>query len=255
MGDIPAARHALRILKFVASQNGPVRAATLVRELDIPRSTAYQLIKVMRDEAFLVHFPEDRSYGLSPLLSEIGSNYLRTDKLGLMAEPLLKKLVKRTGLPVVAHLGVLHGDEIEYVAKSAAPRAPSLVTGIGIHLPAHLTATGRAILSMLPKEQVRALYPHPSSLTMRNGRGPRTLGELDDILAATRARGYALETGDITPDYASVAVGSLDHNGYPAAAIGITFRKIAVDIGVWSQLGAAAQISAGALSMRLRGKV
>ena len=81
------------------------------------------------------------------------------------------------------------------------------------------------------------------------------LRELDDILLETRTRGYAVETGEITPEYASVAVAALDHNGYPAAAIGITFRKIAVDQTLWKQLGAAAQISAGALSMRMRGKI
>lgn len=255
MADIPAARQALRILKYLATQSGPVRAATLVRELEIPRSTTYQMIKVMLDEGFLVHFPEDSAYGLSPLVFEMGSNYLRTSKVSRLAEPLLQKLVKRTGLPVVGHLGVLHNDEVEYVVKCAAPRAPSLVTEIGVRLPAHLTATGRAILALLPREQVRALYPHASSLTTRDGRGPTTLRELDEILAETRARGYAVETGEITPDYASVAVASLDHNGFPAAAVGITFRKIAVDVGIWPQLGAAAQISAGALSMRLRGKI
>lgn len=255
MSDIPAARHTLRVLKYVASQSGPVRASTVMRELELPRSTTYQLIKVMQEEGFLVHFPEDRAYGLSPLVFEIGSNYLRTSKVSRLAEPLLEKLVKRTGLPVVAHLGVLHGDDIEYVVKHAAPRSPALVTDIGVHLPAHLTATGRAILALLPKEQVRALYPDPASLTKRNGRGPSTLRELDEILIETRARGFAMETGEITPEYASVAVASLDHNGYPAAAVGLTFRKIAVDIGIWPQLGAAAQISAGALSMRLRGKI
>jgi DNA-binding IclR family transcriptional regulator len=255
MSNIPAATHTLRLVKFLASQSGPVRASTIVRELEIPRSTTYDLIKVMQAEGFLVHFPEDRAYGLSPLVSEIGTSYLRASKVSRLAEPLLDKLVKRTGLPVVAHLGVLRGDDIEYVVKLAAPRAPSLVTDIGVHLPAHLTATGRAILALLPKEQVRALYPDQASLTTRNGRGPASLREFDEILSETRARGYGIETGEVTPDYASVAVASLDHNGYPAAAIGITFRKIAVDRGIWPQLGAAAQISAGALSMRLRGKI
>lgn len=255
MSDIPAARHALRVLRFVASQSGPVRASTVMREVGLPRSTTFQLIKVMQEEGYLVHFPEDRAYGLSPLMAELGNGYLRAGKVSRLAEPLLEKLVRRTGLPVVGHLGVLHNDNVEYVVKHAAPRAPSLVTDIGVHLPAHLTATGRAILALLPREQVRALYPHPASLTTRNGRGPATLREFEDILAETRARGYAVETGEVTPDCASVAVAALDHNGYPAAAIGITFRKIAVDAGIWPQLGAAAQISAGALSMRLRGKI
>jgi DNA-binding IclR family transcriptional regulator len=255
MADIPAARHTLRLLKYVAAQSGPVRASTMARDLEIPRSTTYQLIRVMQDEGFLVHFPEDRAYGLSPLVSEIGSSYLRSSKLARLAEPLLEKLVRRTGLPVVGHLGVLHGDDIEYVVKFAAVRAPTLVTDIGVHLPSHLTATGRAILSCLPREQVRALYPDQASLTTRNGRGPASLKAFDAILLETRTRGWAMETGEITPDYASIAVAALDHNGYPAAAIGLTFRKIAVDAGLWKQLGAAAQITAGALSMRMRGKI
>ncbi|GAB3596638.1 IclR family transcriptional regulator [Microbacterium tumbae] len=255
MSDIPAARHALRVVKYLAAQTSPVRASALARDLCIPRSTTYQLIKVLQDEGFLVHYPEERTYGLSPLLAEIGSSYLRAAKLSLLAKPLLEKLVRRTGLPVVSHLGVLHGNDIEYVVRHAAPRAPTLVTEHGVHLPAHLTATGRAVLSLLGKDQLRALYPDPSNLTTRNGRGPASLRELDDILAETRSRGYAIENGEIGDDLASVAVAALDHNGQPAAAVGITFRKIAVDLNLWPQLGAAASISAGALSMRLRGKI
>ena len=52
---MPAARSALRVLSLLAEQAGPVRAATIARELSLPRSSAYQLLQVMRDEGFLVH--------------------------------------------------------------------------------------------------------------------------------------------------------------------------------------------------------
>ncbi|WBU37668.1 IclR family transcriptional regulator [Homoserinibacter sp. YIM 151385] len=255
MSDIPAARNALRVLKFVAAQSGPVRATTLSRELDIPRSSTYQLIKVMQDEGFLVHFPEERAYGLSPLVSEVGSASMRAGRLERLARPLLVKLVKRTGLPVVGHVSVLQGTDVVYVAKEAAQRAPTLVTDIGVHLPAHLTATGRSILAHFSPKQVRALYPARDSLFHRAEAGPSTLRELDALLEETRSRGWAVESGEITKDHASVAVAALDHNGYPAASIGLTFRVTAVDIHLWRQLGAAAAITAGALSMRLRGRI
>jgi DNA-binding IclR family transcriptional regulator len=255
MSDIPAARNALRVLKYVAAQSGPVRASTLARELDIPRSSTYQLIKVMQDEGFLVHFPEERAYGLSTLVSEVGSASLRAGRLERLARPLLIKLVKRTGLPVVGHVSVLQGTDVVYVAKQAALRGPTLVTDVGVHLPAHLTATGRSMLANFTPKQVRALYPDRESLFHRAEAGPRTLRELDVLLEETRTRGWAVENGEITKDHASVAVAALDHNGYPAAAIGITFRVTAVDVHLWKQLGAAAAITAGALSMRLRGKI
>lgn len=60
---MPAARNALRVLMLLAEQVGPVRAATVARELDIPRSSAYQLLQVMREEGFLVHYPELGAFG------------------------------------------------------------------------------------------------------------------------------------------------------------------------------------------------
>src|SRR5476649_1108707 len=93
MPDIPAARNTLRVLGYLARRSGPVRASTLARDLAMPRSSVYQLIAVMMDEGFLVHYPEDRAYGLSTLLSDIGTSSLRTTRLGRLAQPLLDRLV------------------------------------------------------------------------------------------------------------------------------------------------------------------
>ena len=68
-------------------------------------------------------------------------------------------------------------------SRSARPGRPPLVTDVGVRLPAHLTASGRAILALLPASQVRALYPGTDDFVDRHGRGPRTLSAL-----RTRAR-------------------------------------------------------------------
>ena len=56
-----------------------------------------------------------------------------------------------------AHLAVMHGRDVLYVIEERAPGRASLVTDVGVRLPAHLTASGRAILAALPAAQVRAL--------------------------------------------------------------------------------------------------
>jgi DNA-binding IclR family transcriptional regulator len=111
------------------------------------------------------------------------------------------------------------------------------------------------MLAALPEAQLRALYPSPANLVVRAGPGPSTLGELDDILASGRERGWAVEDGEITLDYASVAAAVLDHNGYPAAAIGLTFRGSTIDQTQSRRLGAATVNAAAALSQRIRGKI
>lgn len=253
MPEIPAARSALRIQRYLATRGGPVRASTLARDLALPRSSAYQLLAVMMDEGFVVHYPEDRTYGLSSLVAEIGTWALRSERLERLARPLMEKLVAQVPVPSVAHLAVLGGADVIYAARVQGFRAPTTVSSIGVRLPAHLTATGRAMLSRLPASQVRALYPSRDRLVHRHDAGPSTLAELDSILAAVRDRGWAMENGDVTTEYASVAAAALDHNHYPVAAIGLTFR-LAVVGDHWSALGSATVTAADALTARLTGQ-
>ncbi|CAN5306487.1 IclR family transcriptional regulator [soil metagenome] len=252
--DIPAARAALGVLRVLAARGGPLRATTLARELDVPRSSMYQLLTVLRDEGFVVHYAEDRTYGLSDLVAQLGSAASASERLGRLARPLLERLAASAPAPVVAHLGVLGGSDVVYAGRVQGFRAPTTVSDVGVRLPAHLTATGRAMLAQLPRAQVRALYPTRDLLTHRNEVGPSTLGELDTLLTTTRERGWASEDGDVTAEYASVAAAALDRNGYPAAAIGVTFLRAAVDDDTRTALSAATVDAAAALTSRLNGR-
>jgi DNA-binding IclR family transcriptional regulator len=251
---VPAARNTLRVLRYLSSRSGPVRASTLARDLGLPRSSVYQLLAVMMDEGFLVHYPEVQAYGLSCLLSEIGTSSVRTERLAHLAGPLLERLVAGARLPVVAHLAVLSGSDVMYVARIQGFRAPTTVSRIGVRLPAHLTATGRSMLAGLPASQVIALFPHDRDLIVRAGAGPRTRAQLDRILERARTDGWADEDGEVSADYASVGAAASDSNGYPVAAVGLTFRAIAADAEVREELGRAVHVTAMALTARLTGR-
>jgi DNA-binding IclR family transcriptional regulator len=254
MSSVPAARDTLRIITYLAGHSGPVRASTISRDLALPRSSAYHLLRVMRDEGFVVHSPEHQGYALSALVGEIGSSVLASNTLARLAGPVLQRLVAETKLPVVAHLGVLQHGDVVYASKIAAARAPAVVTNIGVRLPAHLTATGRAMLAALPSGQFGAIYSPGDQLPRRTTSGPATLAELEVLLTDARERGWAVEDGDIDLDYASAAAAVLDHNGYPAASVGLTFRRTIVDDREWVRLGRAVRSAADTLTRRIRGR-
>ncbi len=253
MTAVPAARSTLRIIRYLAGHSGPVRAATMGRDLGLPRSSLYHLLRVLQDEGFVVHSPEHQGFALAPLLGEIGSSVLASNALARLAGPVLERLVAETKLPVVAHLGVLQHTDVVYASKVAAARAPAVVTSIGVRLPAHLTATGRAMLAALPDAQLQAIYAR-GDLPRRTSRGPASVAALERLLAATRERTWATEDGDIDLAYASVAAVVLDHNDYPAAAVGLTFRRTLVDDVQWARFGRAVAAAAATLSRRIRGR-
>jgi DNA-binding IclR family transcriptional regulator len=218
---VPAVSQALAVLRLLATRATPMPAVSVARELGLPRSTTYHLLSVLEGEGFVVHLPEARAYGLGVSVFELGSAYLRHDPLERLARPLLVRLVDRVA--VTAHLGILHGAQTLYLLKENPRGAVPLVTDVGVRLPAHLTAVGRAMLARLPRAQVRALYPSAASFVDRTGAGPATPTELRRLLADEAARGWAQEDGHVTAGIASVAAPVYDHGGRPVAAVGLTF--------------------------------
>jgi DNA-binding IclR family transcriptional regulator len=264
--DVPAARQSLRILTYLAGQRGPVAAATLAAALDLPRSSIYRLLGALEDFGFVIHFPEERRYGIGIAAFELSSGFSRQEPLTRLGRPILAALVDRIGES--AHLAVLHGSDVLYLVEERAPRRPSLVTDVGVRLPSHLTASGRALLATLPSAQLRALFPDASAFARRaghdtgsggsggsSGSGPQGYGELKRLLDRVRADGYAAEDGEVTEGMASVAVAVTDHTGWPAAGIAVTFARDAVPKAEWPALAATVALSAAELSKRIRGRI
>jgi DNA-binding IclR family transcriptional regulator len=249
MSQVPAATRALRVLGFLASQPDPVPLERLAAALDLPRSTAYHLVNAMIEQGFVTHLAEERRYCLGVAAFEVGIGYARQAPLQRIAHRPLARLVDRVGQS--AHLVVPHGRDVLYVLEERAPGRSPLVTDVGVRLPAHLTASGRAILAALPESQVRALYPSREAFVDRHGRGPQSLSALRVVLGETRRRGYAEEDGEVTPGFASVAVAVLDPNGTPLAGIAATYdSREQVDLPA---LVAAVSTTARAVTKRLGG--
>ncbi len=250
MSDVPAADATARLLRHL-SRTGPVPAAALATALGLPRSTTYHLLAVLAEHGFVVHLREERRYGLGVSAFELGSAYSRQAPLARAARPVLARLVDQLGQS--AHLAVLHGREVLYVLEERAPRRAPLVTDVGVRLPAHLTASGRAILAELPPAQVRALFPGPDAFVDRTGAGPRRLSELRTVLTHVRRAGWAQEDGDITPGFASVASAVTDHTGHPIAGLAVTFARQDVPEGRWAALADATARAAAELTRRVGG--
>jgi len=221
--QVPAADQTLRILGYLARQPGPVAAGTLATQLGIPRSTVYFLLAALQEHGFAVHVPGERRWGLGTAAFELAGGYARQQPLARVGRPLVAALADRTGES--AHLAVMAGRDVLYIVEERAPRRPALVTEVGVRLPAHLTATGRAMLAALPREQVRALYPDAAAFADRTGRGPRRPAELREVLRETRANDHAAEDGEVSPGLRSVAVAVRDHAEWPVAAIAVTWPE------------------------------
>jgi DNA-binding IclR family transcriptional regulator len=235
------------MLKLLAREPAPVPAASLARELGLPRSTVYHLLSTLIGEGFVVHVPEDRRYALGVAAYELAWGYSRHEPVQRLARVPLAHLVDITGHS--GHFAVLHGHEVVYVIEERARGRSALITDVGVRLPAQLTATGKSMLAALPRKHVRALFPDPGALPRRTAHGPRSYSELSTELQEVRRRGYAIERGEVTDGMHSVAVAVLDHAGHPVASVALTFGEGAAEP---DSLAAAVRRTAAQIGRRLR---
>lgn len=252
MASVPAARQTLQILAYLSRQAGPATAAAIMRDLDLPRSTVYHLLDTLGEQGFVTHLPEDRRYALGLAAYELGTGYSRQAPLARVARVPLAELVDRAGHS--AHLAVQHGREVVYVLEERAPGRPPLVTDVGVRLPAQLTASGRAILAALPPVQIRALFPDPAAFVLRTAVGPRSPSALRSLLVDVRRRGYAIEDGEVTAGFASLASPVLDHSGHPVAGVALTFPTVAIPPGARERAAAQVARTAATITRRIGGR-
>jgi len=250
--DVPALRRGLAVLRLIAGRPGPVSAATVAVSWGChgrPRITCSPSSPTPVSSRTC---PKNGVMARS-VAFEVGSAYLRHDPLERLARPLLRRFADRVGHTV--HLGVLHGAETLYVVREQPAHPQSLVTSVGVRLPAQLPASGRAILAHLPAAQIRALFPSKDSFVNRTGRGPHDLPSLRRVLSAERRRGWAVEDGYVTAGFASVAAPVFDHGGRPVAAISATFRHVCPEEcgETWPDLAAEVRKAAAEMTTRVGG--
>jgi DNA-binding IclR family transcriptional regulator len=249
--NVPAATQALDVLELLARHVSPLPAAAIGRDLGLPRSTTYHLLAALRERGFVVHLPGERRWGLGVAAFALGSAYTRQEPLRWIAQTVLADLVAATHN---GHFAMLHGADVLYVIEQRAPDRDSLVTDVGVRLPAHLTASGLAMLAALPDEQVRALLGGRGPLVRRHDCGPHSLTALRRLLVEVRRAGHATEDGFVTPGFASVAAPVLDHAGHPVAAVALTFPADAVDDDGRVALAEQARRAAGEVARRIHGR-
>lgn len=218
---VKSAERALDVLLFLASRVRPVPAAAIAREYDLPKSSMYHLLNVLAAKGFVVHNPEERTWGLGVAAFEVGSAYLGSEPLGHLGRPIVRTLAEQTRK--VAQLSIMDGSEILTLLREMPSGVElPMVTDVGVRVPAYLSAAGRAMLMHASPKQLNALYPPTRPLVNRNRPGPRNLAELRCELRASRQRGYAVIENTISFGLCATAVPVFGHDNRAIAALALT---------------------------------
>lgn len=208
----------LDVLELIMS-NGQTQAAILACGFSISCSMVYQSLKVLECHGLVARLAEQHAYGIGLKTFELGLAYSCQHRVLQVAHLVLVRLTDETGKD--GCLAVLHGNEIICVIKERAVHRSPLVSGVGMRLSSHLTITGRAVLSVFLRNQVRALYPNRQTLTDHIGIGPGSPRELKVMFVEAQRTGLTEEYEDVTPGSDSYTVAVCDYNDFPIVGLAL----------------------------------
>ena len=198
---VPALERGLRLLECFSPQQPVWSAPDLARALQLPRSTVFRMLTTLEGMGYLQRAGGEYRLGLSVL--RLGYDYLSTQPLAQLAQPVLQSLCDRLGL--TTNLALRDGDQIVYVNRVTPSGAFQGAVRVGSRLPVHATVLGRALLQDMSAQQLQAVFGG-SQLQQFSESTPSTVAQLLALLQQDRARGYAVGEGFYEPGVSSIAV-------------------------------------------------
>jgi IclR family transcriptional regulator, acetate operon repressor len=209
---------ALSLLALVARDQGRTPLAELAAHASLAPSTARRMIAALMRRGLVARAGRGR-FAAGFTLSRLAALADTRRLLAHATRGPLRALAVETG--ATAHLGVLENDMVTYLVKERAPGAADLFTREGGQLEAYCSGVGKVLLAALtPADLDGYLSGGPFvALTERTRTAP---ADLRAVLQDVRARGHAIDEGEIAAGLYCIAAPLIARDGATVAAISLS---------------------------------
>lgn len=223
-GDDPdfvtALARGLAVLLALSDKKRRMSIAQISHRTGIPRAAARRSLHTLAKLGF-VAADDARRYYLRPRVLSFSHAYLSASPLAVLAQPILDRLGET--LREACSLGILDGDEIVYLARSASSRIMSPALNVGRRLPAYCASIGHVLLAHLPAQELNdylsrvKFYPYTEH-TLTSAEKVR------EVLRTCRENGYAFASQQMEPRFCTFAVPVRDSAGHYVAGINVILQ-------------------------------
>lgn len=195
---------------------------------------------------------EDHGYMLGSRLLALAAQAETSSFLARKAAKYLRQLRDATGDTV--HLATRRGDEMLYVAKLDGRKAYQMRSHVGLTVPLHCTAVGKALLACSSESEVRATVAR-AGLPARTEHTVADVDDLLDRLQAVRTRGFAVDDQENEINIRCVGAAILGPRGTPVACVSVSSLTYDLEGARVGALGQLVTKTAQAISGALGGPV
>jgi IclR family acetate operon transcriptional repressor len=186
-----SAYRAIEIVSLIANNRKPMTIAQVSRELNIPGSSAFELLYTLVETGVItVDSEELKTFKLGVKTFEIGSKYLEDINFNNISIKYLEKLSATTGETVF--MDVEDKGHVIHINKVEGTNTFRSTCNVGHRNSMHCSSVGKALLATYSDEKVKEIIDKYGLIKKTE----YTFTEFDDLIndiKITRNRGYAID--------------------------------------------------------------
>lgn len=210
----------LAVLQTFNERRPRLAVTEVAQRAGITRTAARRYLLTLAHLGFIES--DGRYYWLTPRVLRLGECYFSSSPLPRLVKPTLEWLAQQA--QETAAIGVLDDTDVIFIASSTPPtRVYSGLIVPGKRLPAHCTATGRAIASEMSLEHLQAWLARQDLRALT----PQTQVDRQAVRSAVqsaRTLGYALVDQEMRLNVRSIAVPVRTRTDQVVAALSLSVQ-------------------------------
>jgi IclR family transcriptional regulator, acetate operon repressor len=153
-----AAVRAFRVLEVVAQSRDGCPLAEIVESVGLPKQTVHRLVSQLQLAGLVVREPGTRRIQVASRVERFGVAAIMNGPARAERHAILSGLVEAIG--ETCNLAALAGTDIVYLDRVETSWPLRMLLAPGSHVPLHATASGKLLLSLLPRAQRDRLIRH-----------------------------------------------------------------------------------------------
>lgn len=207
----PAIDSSMLILDLLTNSSYSLTLSEICEGTGIAAASAHRIVNAMLEHQLISLDPtRKKSYCIGSKIFQIASTIYNKQSIIPLFYPIAEIL--KNEIHKTVFLSVPIGDKIVVISKLESSQSSAYDIHIGQTMPLHLSASGKAILSMR-SDEFQAKYLKNEAMSEQN------VYDINEELVRAKRLGYSLTHGEIDAQISCIAAPILNLRNEPVAAI------------------------------------
>lgn len=215
---IQSVAHALDVLEEFKGGVDELGVTELSKKLKLHKNNVFRILATLESRGYIEQNRSTENYRLGLKCLELGQTYIRQMGLLKQAKQILEELARDCG--ETSYISILRNSDVVYLDSVEALTTVRVISRVGLHLPVHATAAGKALIMFDSLDELKKkLPPELNKLT------PNTIDNIDDLLAeleTSKKKGYTSDVEEFEIGVCCVGAPVKDYTGRIVGAISLS---------------------------------